>query len=203
MNSIGFFLMGKKGLSVLNGIIKGNPEYLETINFIVCAKDKSIENDYYNEIKDYSKRYGIKFFNRKEVTVSTLESNYSFAIGWRWLIRDISSNLIVLHDSLLPKYRGFNPLVTALIEGDKKIGVTAIEANEEFDSGDIYDQRVIEIDYPIRIKEAIDLISDLYIDITLNLIKKIREKNLRSFKQDESKVSYSIWRNEEDYRVEW
>src|SRR5699024_5644867 len=46
-------------------------------------------------------------------------------------------------------------------------------------------------------------ISVLNIDITLNLIKKNREKKLRSFKQDESKVSYSIWRNEEDYRVEW
>ena len=33
--------------------------------------------------------------------------------------------LLIFHDSLLPKLRGFNPTVTALIAGEIEIGVTA------------------------------------------------------------------------------
>ena len=41
-----------------------------------------------------------------------------------------SENLIVFHDSLLPKYRGFAPLVSQLINGEEYLGVTAIFTND-------------------------------------------------------------------------
>jgi hypothetical protein len=56
MHLIGFFLMGKKGFSVLQGIQRFKPEYLPMINFVVCAKDNAIENDFYDEINNFLKK---------------------------------------------------------------------------------------------------------------------------------------------------
>ena len=87
--------------------------------------------------------------------------DYQLAIGWRWLISG-TENLIVLHDSLLPKYRGFAPLVNSLINGEQEIGVTAIWAGPEFDAGEIIFQEKAGICYPIKIQEAIEIVSGLY-----------------------------------------
>ena len=42
-----------------------------------------------------------------------------------------------LHPSLLPKFRGFNPIAAQLAAGDPEFGVTLHLLNERFDSGDI------------------------------------------------------------------
>ena len=71
--------------------------------------------------------------------------------------KKIKSNntLIVIHDSILPTYRGYLPLVSQLIDGQKEIGVTAILANENFDEGDIVHISKTKINYPITINDAI------------------------------------------------
>ena len=51
---------------------------------------------------------------------------FCIAIGWRRLISGIEGRLIVLRDSLLPKYRGFAPTVAQLLAGESEIGVTAL-----------------------------------------------------------------------------
>ena len=50
-----------------------------------------------------------------------------------------------LHPSLLPKYRGTSPMATALINGDKKTGVTIIKMDEEIDHGPIIAQESLTI----------------------------------------------------------
>jgi methionyl-tRNA formyltransferase len=54
-----------------------------------------------------------------------------------------------MHDSLLPKYRGFAPLPNALINGEREVGVTALFASEEYDMGDIVCQRRLAVEYPM------------------------------------------------------
>ena len=50
-----------------------------------------------------------------------------------------------LHASLLPKYRGAAPLNWAVINGDKETGVTTFFLKHEIDTGDIIQQRRIDI----------------------------------------------------------
>lgn len=44
---------------------------------------------------------------------------------------------INVHPSLLPKYRGSAPIQWAILNGDKKTGVTTMYLNEQMDAGDI------------------------------------------------------------------
>ena len=134
-----------------------------------------------------------------------IDSAYSIAIAWRWLIPiEANNTLIILHDSLLPKYRGFAPLVNMLINHEPRIGVTALYANEEFDRGDIICQKSICVKHPIRIEEAIEKVSKLYAEIIVDIFVSLSKGNLiTATKQEESEATYSLWRDEKDYYIDW
>ena len=200
MKKFGFFLMTQKGYEVLQAFTENvGARYIDCV---VGARDTNILEDYYEKISKFCKDRQIKFYNRKENYV--LNSNYSFAISWRWLLNKPESKLIILHDSLLPKYRGFAPLVNALINGEQKIGVTALFANEYFDRGDIIAQKGIEISYPIKINDAIKTISGCYKDLVIEISQKIIcGKEISSYKQDEKLATYSLWLDEKDYAINW
>jgi methionyl-tRNA formyltransferase len=205
--TIGLYLMNQKGWSTLNQ--KGwstlkvllNNNFQEHISYVVSDRDLSVEDDFFSNIAVECLAAGIPLFTRKENTLPPVD--YKLAIGWRWLMAE-SENLIVLHDSILPKFRGFAPLVNTLIKGNTEIGVTAIWAAAEFDEGDIIFQERTSITYPIKIQAVIELASELYQKICINMLTKIRENQpLVSCPQVASEASYSVWRDEEDYRIDW
>jgi methionyl-tRNA formyltransferase len=201
MNSIALFVMGKKGLVCLDTIL--NTSSVE-LKFVVYATDKNVENDYSDEIITLCDKRNIRYYHRELFDEKSLRDvSYYIAISWRWLIKSSLEKLIVFHDSLLPKYRGFNPLVTALINGDEEIGVTAIFANKEFDKGDVLDLEKTTIKYPIKISQAIEVISICYQNLLLKIINKISDNSLRATSQDETNATYSLWRDEEDYFIDW
>ncbi|OXY82111.1 formyltransferase family protein [Oceanimonas doudoroffii] len=199
MMKIGFYIMGFKGLSVLNSFI--NHFGCKHIAYVVTDEDTSVTNDHYNEILSLCSSSNIQVSKRKN-TSSLPDVSYKFAIGWRWLINE-SDNLIVLHDSLLPRYRGFAPLVNMLVNGEKEIGVTALLANEDYDRGDIIGQKSIKITYPIKISDAINKISYIYSELVIFVFTSLLTGKLKPKQQQESDSTYSIWLDEEDYFINW
>jgi methionyl-tRNA formyltransferase len=51
-----------------------------------------------------------------------------------------------VHPSLLPKYRGGNPVQRQIMAGEQKSGVTIIYMSERMDAGDICLQKVLDVD---------------------------------------------------------
>jgi len=198
-NSIAFYLMTFKGLWILKEVInKFDPSIIEVV---IVSRDNNIQNDYYNEINLLCQNHQIPVYDKNYKY--QIKSEYIFAISWRWLI-NTNNKLIVLHDSLLPKYRGFAPLVNNLIHKEPTIGVTAIFAAENYDCGDIILQKQIKIDYPIKIQNAIDLITPLYLQLVVSITKKILSgKKITGRKQNDSNATYSLWRDESDYFIDW
>lgn len=197
---ITLLLMTYKGYKVLEHLVQQNLHHI--LDSVIIGEDKATENDYSDEIIALCKKHAIKFFRRKESY--TITSKYSLAISWRWLIPTENTELIVLHDSLLPKYRGFAPLVNQLINGEKTIGLTAIKASDQYDRGPIIMQQSVAIQYPIKINDAIEVISDLYSSITADIFRTVaNESKLVFIPQDESQATYSLWRDEDDYRIDW
>jgi methionyl-tRNA formyltransferase len=200
MKLITLFLMTQKGFEVLESLISSN--YKSYIDCVVVSKDTNIEKDYYNEIVLLCQSNNIKYQSRNDV--SEVTTKYAIAISWRWLIQMKHTKLIVLHDSLLPKYRGFAPLVNALINKENKVGVTALFSTEEYDTGDIVFQSSIDVLYPIKIQNLINQIAVLYTQITLKIFEQLISGNeLISKKQNELEATYSLWRDENDYLIDW
>lgn len=197
---VAFYLLGYKGYKVLTDFL--NVFSPKQIAYVVVGVDKGVENDYSSEIFNLCSTNGVVSLKKDDVSLKNAE--LIIAIGWRWLISNDEAILIVLHDSLLPRLRGFNPLVTALINGDKEIGVTALFASKEYDCGDIIKQKNVNITYPIKISKAIELIAPLYSDLIYEICSDyFGGKYIASQVQDNSKATYSIWRDNEDYLIDW
>lgn len=191
--------MSRKGFKVLETLSR---DFRELIDFVVTQPDKSVQEDYYAEIKELCRRSGIPCYDRRGDYA--VMSEYALAVSWRWLIDSGETTLIVFHDSLLPKYRGFNPLVSYLINGEPRIGVTALFASEEYDRGDVIGQASSQISYPLKIAEAIETVSDDYAELASRIAGEIkRGEKLAAVPQDEAEASYSLWRDELDYRLDW
>lgn len=198
-NRISLFIMGQHGLAVLKTLLD---KIQNSVQLVVSARNVAVLNDYYEEIKLLCDNYNIEFVDRKDFTgTSTL---YAVAVSWRWILDLNSTKLIVLHDSILPRLRGFNPLVTALINGDEVIGVTALFADKEYDKGDIIYQEKIDITHPIFIKDAQDKLSVLYQKIVVQIVKSLLDgDSITGTIQNEALATYSLWRNENDYHIDW
>lgn len=197
--SITLFLMTEKGYEFLK---ETAPKYKSLFNQVVVGNDKSIQKDFEDEIINFCDKENIDYVKRADF--KEVASEYVIAISWRWLIKHPAEKLIVFHDSPLPKYRGFAPLVNALINGEKEMGVTAIFGATDFDTGDIIAQSKSNISYPITIAEAIRLNNKNYLSCAeLVLDKLLCGDEIKATKQVESESSYSVWRDEDDYRIDW
>ena len=117
---------------------------------------------------------------------------------------DTKSFLIVFHDSILPKYRGFAPTVSQLINGEDYLGVTAFKANENYDEGDIITNSQIKIFYPLKINDALIMLKHCYSNCVVNILSTLQSgKALNLTKQDHKYATYSLWRDEDDYIINW
>lgn len=194
---IRLYLLGYKGLAIISSI---GSDRAGLIDEVIISKDSNIDNDYYHDIVFECQKRNLRYHDKS--SAPEVVSEYSLAIGWRWLIHD-ENTVIIFHDSLLPRLRGFNPLVTALINGDRDVGVTTLFADDEYDKGNIINQKSLKIIYPIKIHTAIENISTLYIELFLDLIENILTKNINSIRQEEHNATYSLWRGENDYMINW
>lgn len=96
---------------------------------------------------------------------------------------------INIHPSLLPLYRGPSPIQTAILNGDKKTGITFIRMDEKMDHGPIIEQFEEEI-----------LPTDTFESLANRLFQKAARKlpavitrynNIKLKIQDESKATYT------------
>lgn len=191
--------MTAKGLAALQAFASETSS--NQMEYIVAARDPNTSNDYYDEIIELAAQIQVPVFERSQ---SPPPATHLIAVSWRWLISaGDDQQLIVFHDSLLPRYRGFSPLPSALINGERDIGVTALFASEEYDRGPVIAQQSIEIEYPVKVAEAIELLLPCYRTLVTKIAKSITTGNITGIEQNEADASYSLWRDESDYFIEW
>lgn len=126
-----------------------------------------------------------------------------FVAGWRYLV-DVPASppVVVLHDSLLPELRGFAPTVTALITGRSRHGVTALLPVEEVDAGPVLAQAEVTLTHPMSIRDALTLLRPAYLAVAARVLALLDDGPLVGTPQDESRVTYSIWRDESDLELD-
>lgn len=199
MRKVTIFGMTEKGYAVVKFFLSHYPSLVDTV---VASRDKGIADDYFDKIAELCRHHNVRCLDRDGGYV--VRTDYAVAVSWRWLIHADLTRTVVFHDSLLPRHRGFNPLVTALINGDREIGVTALFAAAEYDRGDIIAQSSAAISYPIKINEAIKILLGSYEVLAATIGAYLSDgKELPAVPQDEATASYSLWRDEEDYFVDW
>lgn len=110
-----------------------------------------------------------------------------------------------VHGSLLPKYRGRTPHVWAIINNEKKTGITAHLITSECDKGAIIAQKEI----PIFDTDTGGLILKKYNEVYPVLIDEVIDKIISGslenclIEQDETKATYYPKRTPEDGEIDW
>ena len=110
---------------------------------------------------------------------------------------------INLHASLLPKYRGANPIAQSIIDGCKYTGITTMKTVLELDAGDICLQEKIEIPDNMNVIELMEKISSKSPDLLDRTLKGLFENTLKPVKQDEKEATFTKKLKKEEKVIDW
>ncbi len=109
---------------------------------------------------------------------------------------------INVHPSLLPKYRGPSPIQYAILNGDKKTGVTIMLVELEMDSGDILNQKEYVIKDKTNYEELSHELALIGGDLLVNTINDWVSGKIKPKKQDSFPV-YTKILDRFDGRIDW
>lgn len=98
---------------------------------------------------------------------------------------------INLHGSLLPKYRGAAPIQYALINNEKKTGMTLMKMVKEMDAGEMYATEEVEISDDDNSTSLFEKMGDAALRLILRELPKYLEGKLPGIPQDESQVTFA------------
>lgn len=161
--------MGAKrlGFHSLQTLYKIDPEKLSAV---ITTDDRSDPQTSLLDFEKFSKTNSIPLFvikERKEqlVVLDKIKPELCILVGWPWLLKPellarVPNGFIGIHGSLLPKYRGFTPLVWAMINGEKQTGITLFYLAEQMDTGDYVSQTTIPITQHDTIANILDKTAD-------------------------------------------
>ena len=110
---------------------------------------------------------------------------------------------INLHASLLPEYRGANPIQRAIYDGKEETGITTMLTVLALDAGDICIQEKIKITPDMTDLQLMQIISDKAPFIMYPTIKQLYNGVLKPVKQDDSKATLAKKFKKEDALIDW
>ena len=90
-----------------------------------------------------------------------------------------------VHGSLLPKYRGAAPIQWAVLNGDKKTGVTTMFMNAGMDTGDMILKEEVEIGEDETTGELWDRLKTIGANLLIKTVKEIENGTATRTKQPE------------------
>ncbi|GAA0452894.1 methionyl-tRNA formyltransferase [Streptomyces sp. NPDC046215] len=177
--------------------------------------DHAYEKIWNDSVADLAEQHGVPVLIRNRPDDEELFSRLKeadpdviVATNWRTWIPERIFNLprhgtLNVHDSLLPAYAGFSPLIWALINGEKEVGVTAHIMDETLDAGDIVLQRAVPVGPADTTTDLFHKTLELFGPITVDGLAEIASGRTDWVKQDRSKASFFHKRSAEDIRIDW
>ena len=130
-------------------------------NIVHSCPDHEVVLMVYNKKKCGAKRRAdllginsIRISSKREDDIIAIFGAYNVDLivmaGWMRVVSKkfcdaFAGQIINLHPSLLPKYKGLHAVEQAMDAGEKETGCTVHYVNEELDGGEIIDQSVVSI----------------------------------------------------------
>lgn len=110
---------------------------------------------------------------------------------------------INLHASLLPKYRGANPIQRAIINGDKETGICTMITELGLDCGDVCLKEIIPISDTMNCEELFSTISDLSPQLIEKTLLGLVDGSINPVPQCEEGVCMANKLTKEETSIDW
>ena len=110
---------------------------------------------------------------------------------------------INLHASLLPKYRGANPIQRAIINGDKETGICTMITELGLDCGDVCLRETIKIPENMNCMDLFEKISDMSPVLLEKTLVELYNGTLKPVPQCEDGVCMANKLTKEETQIDW
>ena len=110
---------------------------------------------------------------------------------------------INIHASLLPKYRGAAPIQRAIMNLEKKTGISIMKINSQLDEGPVCKSYEIDINEKDSSDDLSEKLSDLAVEKILDDIDDILDDKAKFKDQDHSKATYAKKINKKESGIDW
>ena len=119
-------------------------------------------------------------------------------------VLDIPKNSTInLHGSILPKYRGANPIFRAILDGETKTGATTMKTDIGLDSGDICIIEEIEITPDMNAIELVEEFEKISPALMYKTLKGLLDNTITPIPQDHTKATIAKKFKKEDGIIDW
>jgi len=108
-----------------------------------------------------------------------------------------------VHASLLPHYRGAAPIQRAIMDGQKKTGVTIMLMNEGLDTGDILTYEAVKIPTDMNFGQLHDLLAIVGADLLSKTIPLWQAGEILPQSQSGMETNYAALLKKEDEKIHW
>ncbi|MDA8693071.1 methionyl-tRNA formyltransferase [Saprospiraceae bacterium] len=108
-----------------------------------------------------------------------------------------------LHGSLLPKYRGAAPINWAIINGEKKTGVTSFKLKHEIDTGSILLQKTVKIYQDDNATALHNRMMYHAADTVYKTVKKIENGDIELKEQFDAAATHAPKLNKENTQIDF
>lgn len=146
-------------------------------------------------VKIYSQEKGLKIMQPEKLKnpefineMALLKPDIAVVVAFRMLPESVWSipklGTFNLHASLLPQYRGAAPINWAIINGEKKSGVTTFLIDHEIDTGKVIFSSEVEITENETAGELHDKLMVIGAELVLKTVKALAEKTVNPIPQD-------------------
>ena len=172
------------------------------------------EKVWYESVKEICDKKGIPVEERTKLTnddvkeITSIKPDIIFSAGWRRLLPKSIFQIpklgtLNLHDSLIPKYRGFAPINWAIINGEKEVGLTIHYIDEGIDTGDIILQEKIDVEISDTAYDAYLKLLEISESMLKKVINMIQSGEIKIISQDSNSGFFCSRRFPADGRIDW
>lgn len=175
------------------------------------------QNSNYSDIETMAKNNGIPCYlvsggdqtlaSYREV-IEKIQPDVILVLGWYYIVPKSIRSLARLgtfgiHASLLPDYAGGSPLVWALINGEKKTGISMFQIEDGIDDGDLLAQQEITIADDDTIGTLYAKVIEASKDMLAREMKNLSEGKVNFTKQNKELIKPLPIRTEQDGLIDW
>jgi methionyl-tRNA formyltransferase len=207
MNKLNFVFLGGEPLSVptletlyKNGLVPG---------FVACNPDKPAGRNLEftpPPTKLWAIEHNVPFVQPEKPSIKDFGGDFDLLVVVAYgkiipkeILDSAKYGAINIHPSLLPKYRGPSPMISAILNGDTETGVTIIKIDEQMDHGPILAQEKINLSGNELVDDLEKSLAELGGKLLVEVILKLPEVKEKA--QDHNKATFVKKFNKQDAEI--
>ncbi|MGV9634566.1 methionyl-tRNA formyltransferase [Nocardia rhamnosiphila] len=207
--SFGFQTWGRKTLQAL---IDSEHEVVLAVTH--PASEDSYKGIWSDSVEELAREHGIPVQLTERADAETIdlvkraEPDVIVVNSWyTWMPPELytmpTHGTLNLHDSLLPKFTGFSPVLWALISGASEFGLTVHRMDEQLDTGDILVQHSLPIGPRATGTELVLAGMELIPGAVHEALEALASGTAQWRPQDKAARTYFHKRSDRDSRLDW